>query len=108
MPTYAIGGKYTAEALAAVRAAGYPSREAAGKQLVESLGGRLLSWYWTTSPDQDFVAICEVPSGDEIFAMGSIGNSSGAFVRTQAVELYTSAEAQAAVMREARWRPPGE
>jgi uncharacterized protein with GYD domain len=58
-----ISGPYTPQAHAAVISAGYVSREAAGRELIESLGGKLQSCYWTASPDRDFVAICDLPSG---------------------------------------------
>jgi uncharacterized protein with GYD domain len=106
MPIFEISGKYTAAAHAAVRQAGYASREAAGRKMVEELGGTLLSWYWVSSPERDFVAVCDVPSSDALFAMGSIGDSSGAFVRAFGVELRTSEQAQAAIAPQTSWRPP--
>jgi uncharacterized protein with GYD domain len=106
MPIFEISGKYTAAAHAAVRQAGYASREAAGRKMVEELGGTLLSWYWVFSPERDFVAVCDLPSGDALFAMGSIGESSGAFVRSFGFELRTSEQAQAAIAPETSWRPP--
>ena len=107
MPIFEISGKYTPEAHAAVRKAGYASREAAGTQMIESLGGTLLSWYWLASPERDFVATCELPSSSELFSMGGIGDSSGAFVRSEAFELRTSAQAQVAIERKPKWSPPG-
>ena len=106
MPIFEISGKYTAEAHAAVRKAGYPSREAAGRQMIESLGGKLLSWYWVASPERDFVATCELPSSDALYVMGSVGESSGAFVRTSGIEVRTSEQAQAAIAQHPTWSPP--
>ncbi len=106
MPIFEISGKYTAAAHAAVREAGYATREAAGRKMIEELGGKLLSWYWVFSPERDFVATCEAPSSDAIFAMGSVGDSSGAFVRSSGVELRTSEQAQAAIAQRTSWRPP--
>jgi uncharacterized protein with GYD domain len=108
VPIFEMSGKYTPQAHAAVISAGYASREAAGKELIESLGGKLLSWYWIASPDRDFVAICDVPSSDAIFVMGGIGDSSGAFVRSEAHELRTSAQAQATSGVQPKWSPPGQ
>lgn len=106
MPIFEVSGKYTAAAHAAVRTEGYPSREAAGKQMIESLGGKLLSWYWVLSPERDFVATCELPGSDALYVMGSIADSSGAFVRSSGSELRTSAEAHAAIAQQPDWSPP--
>ena len=107
MPKFALSSKYTPEALAAVREAGYASREAVMKSITEQLGGKLLSQYWISSPDYDFVAIAELPSADDAFALLSMSDAGGASVRNRAIELRTSAEADAAIAKQLTWTPPG-
>ena len=55
MPTFAVAAKYTPEALAAVRKAGFASREPMMKSIAEQFGGKMLAVYWPASPDWDFV-----------------------------------------------------
>ena len=107
MPVFALSAKYTPETLAAVRKAGYASREPALKSLVEQFDGKFLAVYWTSSPDWDFVAIAELPSADNAFAMQSFGDATGALQRSQYTQLRTSAEADAAIARQVDWTPPG-
>ena len=106
MPTFALSGKYTPEALAAVRKDGFASREAAVKTLVESLGGKLVAFYWPLSAEWDLTAIVELSSSDDAYAIGSMSLSS-VMQRGQAIELRSSAEADATIARQLNWKPPG-
>lgn len=107
MPVLAVSAKYTPEALAAVRKAGYASREPAIKSMIEQFDGKFLAVYWPLSPDWDFVALAELPSTDDAFAIQSFGDATGAFLRSQYTELRTSAEADAAIARQVDWTRPG-
>lgn len=107
MPTFALSGKYTAEALAAVREAGFVSREPQMQAVVEQMGGKFLAVYWPASPDWDFVVLCDLPNADAAYAMVSFSNASGTFLKTQAVQLRTSAEADSAIAPQVEWTPPG-
>ena len=66
----------------------------------------MLSWYWLISPERDFVAVLELPGSSELFAMASMGESSGAFVHSNATQLWSGADAQAAISKETKWTPP--
>jgi uncharacterized protein with GYD domain len=107
MPTFALWGKYTPEALAAVRKAGFASREPQMESALEQMGGKLLAVYWPASPDWDFVLIGELPSADAAYAMMSFSNASGSFLKAQAVQLRTSAEADSVIAQQLKWTPPG-
>jgi uncharacterized protein with GYD domain len=108
MPTFQISAKYTPEAHAAVRQAGHASRETAMTQMLNDFGGKLISVYWLSSPNQDFVGISELPSSDQMFAMISLAEATGAFVRIEGFELRTSAQADAAIAQHTTWKPPGQ
>lgn len=107
MPLFALSAKYTPEALAAVRKAGFASREPQMKSIPEQFGGKLIAVYWPASPDWDFVLLAELPSADDAYAVMSFGSSTGSFLKSQATQLRTSAEADAAIARQLNWTPPG-
>ena len=107
MPTFALSGKYTPESLDAVRKTGHGTRQTLATETLEQLGGKVLAWYWLTSPEYDFVTIVDLPSTDEVFAINSFSGATGAFVRTNAVQLRTSEAADAAIARQLDWTPPG-
>lgn len=108
MSRYAIYGKYTPEALAAVRQAGYRSRETQMKALTESLGGRIEAAYFMPSAQWDFMAVAEIPDSAGLFAMLSMAGATGSFERGDVVELYTASEADAAIGAHLSWKAPGE
>ena len=108
MPIFALNGKYTPEALAAVRKAGFASREPQMKSMAEQFGGTVVAVYWPATPDWDFVCLADLPSADDAYAVASFSNASGSFLRVQATQLRTSAEADAAIARQLNWTPPGQ
>ena len=108
MPLFAINSKYTPETLAAARKEGLAHREAAAKAIIEQLGGKLLAFYWLSSPDWDYLGIGEFASADDPYALVSMAMASGAFQRSQVTPLRTSAEADAAIARQLNWTPPGQ
>ena len=108
MVMYLGTGKYTSEALAGVRQAGYVSRRTASEQTVESLGGRLESMYFTRSNQWDLIVVMTLPDSDAAFAFQSFGQSRGVFERMELFELRTPEEADAAVKVQAAWFPPGQ
>jgi uncharacterized protein with GYD domain len=105
--TFAIAPKYTPETLAAVRKAGFASREPAMKALAEQFGGKFVAVYWLASPDWDYVSLIDLPSADNVYAIMSFDFASGAFLKGNATQLRTSAEADAAIARQLTWTPPG-
>ncbi len=108
MIRYAIYGKYTPDTLAAVRKAGYASRETQMKVLAESLGGRLEVAYFMPSTQWDFMAVVEIPEAAGLFAMLSMAGATGSFERGDVVEVYTAAEADAAIGAHLNWTAPGQ
>lgn len=106
MSTFAIAAKYTSEALAAVRKAGFASREPMMKSMAEQFGGKMLAVYWPASPDWDFVVIADLPNADDAYALMSFSSATGSFLRCQATQLLSSAEADAAIARQLTWTPP--
>ena len=68
MPTYALSVKYSAKTLAAIRTAGYSTRDEAAQSFYEQLGGKMVAFYWPACPDWDLVAIAELPGADAAYA----------------------------------------
>ena len=108
MPRYAVFGKFTAEALAAIRDAGYQSREAPTRALYESVGGTLEAYYMLSSGDWDALHIVTLPDADAAFALYKVAMSSGGAERALVQELRTLAEADAADKRvSTTYKAPG-
>lgn len=108
MSRYAVYGKYTPEALTAVRESGYASRETQMNVLAESLGGHLEAAYFMPSAQWDFMAVVEIPDAARMFAMMSMAGATGTFLRGEVVEVYTATEADAAIGAQLDWTAPGK
>lgn len=106
MPLIALCAKYTPENLAAARKQGYATREEAMRSVAGQYGGSVVATYWPSSAQWDFICIADLPSVDDGFALAGHSNASGAFARVEAVQLWTSAEADAATTRSIDWTPP--
>lgn len=106
MPKYLVFGKYTPEALQAVRKAGYSSRIPQMRSVYESVGGTL---EWVMFPDHtdwDYVGLAEA-TGDGAFAVGSMAAATGVISRTAAHELRTAEEIDTIISRTIAYTPPG-
>jgi uncharacterized protein with GYD domain len=94
MALFVITGSYTAVAMKGMIA--NPSdREAATKPLVESIGGKLLSYYVTTG-ESDFMMIIDAKDGADIIAPLMVAGASGTVSNLKTVRAFTSAEFLAA------------
>lgn len=97
MPHYMFQGRYSTDAIKAM-VASPQDREAAGRAMIESLGGKLIAFYFCMG-SEDVVAIVDAPD-DETMAAGSlILGASGAMTGGATTKLLTSAEAQEAMAR---------
>jgi uncharacterized protein with GYD domain len=88
----------------------HPSdRSAAAKELVESLGGTLESFYWMQGK-HDGLLIADLPDGVAAAALSAAVGSAGAVDRIQTHQLFDHEE-QAAIVKQAAtardaYRPP--
>ena len=97
MPHYMFQGRYSTDAIRAM-VENPQDREAAGRALVESMGGKLHSMFFCFGSD-DIVAIIEA-SDDETAAGCSMAlGASGAFSGGATTKLLTSGEAQEAMKK---------
>jgi uncharacterized protein with GYD domain len=105
MPKYLLEVSYTLDGLRGVKSEGGSARVAAARELVESLGGKLDSFYFAFG-DTDVFAVADLPDNTAAAAAAHAVNAGGgATVRT--VVLLTAAEIDAAASKTPSYRPPG-
>lgn len=98
MPRYAIFGKYTPEALQAVREAGYASRLDALTAAVESAGGHVESLdFMSSAYDFDIMIRVDLPDSAAHFALTDRIMSTGVATKSATYELFDAAAADAAI-----------
>ena len=83
------------------------AREAAARKGIESVGGKLESFYWVGSGEYTGVAISELPDTASGAAFGALVNSTGAFSEFKSIELLSAAEIDRALGKSMTYRPPG-
>jgi uncharacterized protein with GYD domain len=106
MATFLVQFTYTEEGLKGVRKEGGSKRREATEQLVKSLGGKLLAFYFAFGK-YDGVAIIEMPENADTAAAGFTISASGA-ARTNTTVLLTPEEIDRAVKKSATYRAPGK
>lgn len=108
MPYYMFQGRYSPAALKAM-VDNPQDREAAGRPLIEAVGGKLHSLFFCFGTE-DALAIIEAPDDQAMAACALTIGASGAFAGGATTKLMTSAEAMKA-MEKAKsagdsYRPP--
>jgi uncharacterized protein with GYD domain len=106
MPRYLFEGSYTLEGLRGIQSAGGSARREAVSQLVESVGGKLISIDFAFGAN-DVYAICELPDNEAATAVVLAVNASGR-TTLRTVVLVTPEEVDAAAQRSVPYRPPGK
>ncbi len=105
MPKYLLEVKYTLEGVKGLKAKGGSARAAAGKDLIEGLGGKMESFYFALG-STDVYAIGDFPNNTSAAAAAlTVAAGGGATVRT--VVLLTASEIDAAASADTNYRPPG-
>ena len=105
MPHYLFRAAYTQQGIEGVLREGGSARAAAIERLVDSVGGRIETQYWAFGQD-DYLLIAELPDNAAAVALSASVAASGAATVSTTV-LLTAEEMDAAVRREADYRPPG-
>ena len=97
MPHYMFQGRYSTDAIRAM-VENPQDREAAGRALVESMGGKLHSMFFCFGSD-DIVAIIEANDDETAAGCSMALGASGAFSGGATTKLLTSGEAQGAMKK---------
>jgi uncharacterized protein with GYD domain len=106
MPKYMISGKYSVDGLQGVIKEGGTGRYQAAKQVIESAGGTLESYYFTFGSD-DFFGVVDLPDNVTAAALSILMAATGAFSPRITV-LLTPEEIDAATKTAVDYRPPGQ
>ncbi len=105
MSIFLIEASLTSQGVKGVQSEGGTARRDAVGKAVESVGGRLESFYFGFG-DHDVYVIADFPDNESAAAMAMAVNSSGA-VTTRTVVLLTPAEIDGAAKRSVQYRAPG-
>lgn len=108
MATFMYLGKYTPEGLKGLAAEGGTKRQQATEKLVNSIGGRILE-YWFAVGEYDFVLMVELPDNAAGLIAPILTGSSGT-VRVLTVPLVNSHEIDEICARipSTSFRPAGQ
>lgn len=105
MAKYLVIANYTNEGVKGLLREGGSSRREAVRQVAESLGGSLESFYFGFGGDDVYV-VFDAPDNVSAAACSLVVNASGA-VQARTVVLLTPEEMDAAAEKSVTYRPPG-
>jgi uncharacterized protein with GYD domain len=105
MPKYMYAFSYSPEGLQGLLKEGGSSRREAAREISESLGGRLESYYFAWG-ETDGYAVAELPDDAAAAALAVTVSASGK-VRVSTTKLIEPEEMDEAVNRSTTYRPPG-
>ena len=105
MPKFMIKASYTAEGMKGLQKDKASGREKSIAHACEALGGKLDHLFYALGDDDVFV-IVDLPSHIEAASLGTSVGASGK-ATTCTVSLLTVAEADKALSRDAKYKPPG-
>lgn len=106
MPKYLFQGSYAPDGVKGLIKSGASARVAVATKLVESLGGKMESFYFCFGSD-DFVAIADLPDNAAAVGLSATVGASGA-VRGRITPLITKEEADQGFKRKAVYKAPGK
>ena len=105
MAKFLIYASYSSDGLKGLMKDKASGRKAAVSKMLESMGGKLDSMYFTFG-DHDAVVIADVP--DNVTAAGlSIAVSASGLARTRTVPMLTVEETDQALAKTVKYRAPG-
>ncbi len=105
MPKYLFQVTYTAEGAKGLLNDGGTKRRAVAKQLVESLGGALESFYYGFG-ETDIFAVADLPDDEAAAALSLTVGASGA-ISGKTTVLLTPEQIDQAAKKSATYTPPG-
>jgi uncharacterized protein with GYD domain len=106
MAKYLVQFSYTGEGLQGLFKEGGSKRREATRQLIESLGGKMESYYFSFG-DYDGFVIVDGLDNIGVTAAAMISSASGA-VKTKTTVLLTCEEVDQATKKQGDYRPPGK
>ena len=105
MAKYMIQFSYTEEGLRGLLSEGGSKRRDATEELVRSLGGRLVAYYYTFG-EYDGIAIVDKMDNEDAAAAAMTAAASGA-VKTRTTVLLEPGEVDRVARKTPTYRPPG-
>jgi|SRR5436305_3793983 len=105
MPKFLLEASLTTQGVKGLQSEGGTARRDAVASAMESVGGRLESFYFGFG-DRDVYVIGDFPDNESASAMALAVNASGA-VTTKTVVLLTPEQVDDAAKRSVSYRPPG-
>jgi len=105
MPKYLLQANYVGEGVKGLLKEGGTNRRAAAEQVIQSVGGRLESFYYAFG-ETDVFLVAEVPDHVSMAALALTINASGV-VATKTTVLMTPEEVDAASKKTLSYRAPG-
>jgi uncharacterized protein with GYD domain len=105
MAKFLIHASYSSDGLKGLMKDKASGRKAAVSKMLEGMGGKLESMYYTFG-DHDAIVIADVPDNVTAAAM-SIAVSASGLARTQTVPLLTVEETDQALAKTVKYRAPG-
>lgn len=105
MSKFLIQASYTLQGVKGIQSDGGSGRRDAVAKAVESVGGRLETFYFGFG-EQDAYAIADLPDNESAAALVLAVNAAGGAV-ARTVVLLTPEEVDAAAQRSVGYRPPG-
>ncbi|HJT88629.1 MAG TPA: GYD domain-containing protein [Bryobacteraceae bacterium] len=106
MPKFLIEASYSPEGLRGLAKDKASGREAAVKEALSGIGGKLDSIYYALGETDVFV-VCDCPDHVSAAALGLAVSASG-LVRTKTIPLLTIAEVDRALGMHSGYREPGK
>src|SRR4051812_31009418 len=106
MPKYLLQANYVGEGIKGLMREGGTSRRAAWEKAVQSVGGKVESFYYALG-DTDLFTIIELPDNVSAAAISLVVNSSGAGA-CKTTALLTAEEMDAATKKSPTYRAPGQ
>jgi uncharacterized protein with GYD domain len=107
MPKYLSLFKYSPEGARGFLKEKAAAREVAAGKAIESVGGKIETFYWVGTGEYTGMAISELPDTASAAAFHALVDSSGAFSTFQSIELLTASEIDRALGKSMAYRPPG-
>jgi len=105
MPKYLVEARYNAEGAKGIARDGGSGRHAPAKKAIESLGGKLESFYFAFG-DTDVFAVFDLPDNASAAASSLAVNQTG-LLTSKIVVLLTPEEMDAAAKKTVDFRAPG-
>ena len=105
MPKFLIEGSYSAEGLRGLTKDKASGRQAAVRDALASVGGKLEGVYYALG-ESDVYVLCECPDHVAAAALSLAASASG-MIRTRTTQLLTVEEADKALSHKMAYRAPG-